>query len=219
MKKLIAITAVLAMLMGVGASAHAACTQALATSAKGNWLGGLIQGDDSFKIAFYTNSATYGAATEQYSATNEVTGTNYTAGGFVLGSITFGTSGSTYWVDWPDEVNNNISFDNPADCALIYSDTAANTSCTASDAPWPCCTGAGTGTCQDAILGVWTFTAVQPSNGTLTVTFPTADASNAIVSIAQAITHWLFPDAIAAALPRDAEVALTGFDMKGFFAE
>lgn len=37
-------------------------------------------GGDTFKIALYTSNANIDANTTSYTATNEVTGTNYTAG-------------------------------------------------------------------------------------------------------------------------------------------
>ena len=39
---------------------------------------------DTFKIALYTNSATLNASTTAYATTNEVSGTNYSAGGQAL---------------------------------------------------------------------------------------------------------------------------------------
>jgi hypothetical protein len=181
----------------LSSAAQAACTQAISTSAKGNWLSGLFQKGDTYKIAFYQTAATWDATTAQYSATNEITGTNYSAGGYALDSLAYGTSGTTYWMDFADEVQNSVTFDQASTCAVIYDDTAANTSCTGAGAPWPCCSGAGAGTCQDAVLGVFTFTSVQPSAGTLTVTFPTADASNAIIRIARGALDWIFPEAWA----------------------
>ena len=171
-------------LLFAGAHVDAACTQAISTSAKGNWLGGLFLKADTYKIAFYADAATYSASTAQYSATNEVSGTGYSAGGYTLDSLAYGTSGTTYWMDFADEVSATTTFDAASTCAVIYDDTAADTGCTASGAPWPCCSGSGAGTCANAVLGVFTFTSVQPSAGTLTVTFPTADASNAIIRIA-----------------------------------
>lgn len=43
---------------------------------------------DTFKIALYTSAVTLSKATTAYSATNEVSGTGYTAGGGSLVSIT-----------------------------------------------------------------------------------------------------------------------------------
>jgi hypothetical protein len=39
---------------------------------------------DTFKLALYTSSATINANTTEYTATNEVVGTNYVAGGEAL---------------------------------------------------------------------------------------------------------------------------------------
>ena len=184
MKRLIAALGIAVMLV-VPVIANAACSQAISTSAKGNWLSGAFDADDTYKIAFYTDSATYDATTAEYAATNEVTGTGYSAGGFSLDTpIAYGTSTTVYWMDWPDEVNATITFDAASTCAVIYNDTVADTDCSANQTPYACCTGASAGTCDDPVLGVWTFTSVQPSAGTLTVTFPTADASNAILRIA-----------------------------------
>ena len=45
---------------------------------------------DTFKVAMFTNSASIDADTAQYTTSNEVSGTNYTAGGAVLSSVTIG---------------------------------------------------------------------------------------------------------------------------------
>lgn len=215
MKKLAAVLAALCLCLAP-LSADAACTQGISTSAKGNWLSGLFLKADTYKIAFYADAATYSASTAQYSATNEVSGTGYSAGGYALDSLAYGTSSTTYWMDFADEVAATVTFSAASTCAVIYDDTAANTSCSASGTPWPCCSGSGAGTCADAVLGVFTFTSVQPSAGTLTVTFPAADASNAIIRIAEGIYDWLAPnDAFAVEVPyrHDATVALTGVEL------
>lgn len=184
MKRLSIIAVVLmAVILFVG-MAEAACTQAISTQAKGNWLSGLYQKGDTYKAAFYTSTAAWDATTNTYSASNEITGTGYSAGGYTLDSLAFGTSSTTYWLDFADEVNGSVTFDNPSTCLLIYDATDHSGDCTASGEPDPCCTGTGTG-CETAVLGVFTFTSVQPSAGTLTITFPTADASNAIIRIAR----------------------------------
>ena len=59
---------------------------------------------DTFEIALYTSSATLGAATTAYSATNEITndaGSAYSAGGNTLTSVTPTTSGTTAFCDFP----------------------------------------------------------------------------------------------------------------------
>ena len=49
---------------------------------------------DSFKLALYTSSATLGAGTTAYVTTGQSSGTNYTAGGSALTSVTPTTSGT-----------------------------------------------------------------------------------------------------------------------------
>ena len=68
-----------------------AITQAMCTSFKQELLQGLHDfdnpGGSTFKIALYTSTATLGAATTAYAATNEVSGTNYTASQLILARI------------------------------------------------------------------------------------------------------------------------------------
>jgi len=117
---------------------------------------------DTFKLALYTNSASFTAATTAYTVTNEVgnSGT-YAAGGGTLTNITPTTSGTTAFTDFDD-----LSFTSAtitARGALIYNDTAAG----------------------DPAVVVLDFGSDKTSTaGTFTIQFPTADASNAIIRIA-----------------------------------
>jgi hypothetical protein len=80
---------------------------------------------DTLKIALYTASADLNEATTAYSATNEVTGTGYVAGGVVLTGVTISSSGYTAYVDFADVVfNASVT----ARCALIYNATQGNKS-------------------------------------------------------------------------------------------
>ena len=76
-----------------------AITSAICTSFKQELLVGThnftASSGNTFKLALYTSSATLGAGTTAYSATNEVSGTNYTAGGNALTNVTPTTSGTT----------------------------------------------------------------------------------------------------------------------------
>ncbi len=77
-----------------------AISTAFCTSFKQGLMQGLHDfdnpGGNTFKIALYTSSATLGASTTAYSATNEVaTGGNYSAGGNTLVSVTPTTSGTS----------------------------------------------------------------------------------------------------------------------------
>ena len=146
-----------------------AITQAMCTSFKQ----GLLQGQHdftastghTFKLALYTSSATLDATTTDYSATNEVSGTGYTAGGGTLTNVTPTTSGTTAFTDFADLTFSSATI--TANGALIYNTT----------------TGGGSGTTDSVVVlafgGDKTSTA-----GDFTIQFPTADASNAIIRIA-----------------------------------
>ena len=125
-------------------------------------------GGDTFKIALYTSSATLGAATTDYSISNEITndaGSAYVAGGATLTNAGVSLSSTTAFTDFDDVSYSSASF--TANGALIYNTT----------------TDGGTGTteavCVIAFGGDKTAT-----NGTFTIQFPTADASNAILRLA-----------------------------------
>jgi hypothetical protein len=143
-----------------------AITTAMCSSFKRDLLKGYHGMDsDTFKMALFTSSATLGASTTDYSATNEVSGTGYTAGGQALdnGSVTL--SGTTAYVDFDDETWSTATI--TANGALIY-----NTQ-----------TNGGSGT-TDAVA-VLAFGGDKTStNGDFVVQFPTADASNAVIRIA-----------------------------------
>lgn len=132
----------------------------------------LLQGDHdfgtsghTFKLAMYTNSASFTAATTDYTTTNEITGTGYTAGGGTLTNVAPSTSGTTAFTDFADLTFSTATV--TARGAIIYNTT----------------TGGGTGTTDSVVVldfgGDKTSTA-----GDFTIQFPTADASNAIIRIA-----------------------------------
>ena len=60
----------------------------------------LNSGGSTFRLALYTNSATFTAATTAYTSTNEVSGTNYTAKGNSLTRVDPTTSGTTALTDF-----------------------------------------------------------------------------------------------------------------------
>lgn len=117
---------------------------------------------NQFKLALYTNSASFTAATTAYTSSNEVTGTNYTAKGNFLTSVTPTTSGTTALTDFADEVFSNVTISSVRG-ALIYNEAATG----------------------DPSVCVLDFGADKgASAGDFTIVFPTADASNAIIRIA-----------------------------------
>jgi hypothetical protein len=114
---------------------------------------------DTFKLALYNNSASFTAATTDYTATNEISGTGYSAGGGTLTSVTPVTSGTTAFADFADLVFSSATI--TARGALIYNTTA----------------GSGSGTTDT--VAVLDFGADKTSTaGDFTIVFPTADASN-----------------------------------------
>jgi hypothetical protein len=108
-----------------------AITTAMCNSFKQELLGGVHDLDtDSLKVALIKPSptGTYGAATTNYSnitgASDEATGTNYTAGGQILDSATITLSGNTVFVDFADEVFSNLTIS--VDGAIIYNSSQGN---------------------------------------------------------------------------------------------
>jgi hypothetical protein len=80
---------------------------------------------DTLKIALYTAAVDLNESTTVYSATNEVTGTGYVAGGVALTGVTISSSGYTAYVDFADVV---FGASVTARCALIYNVTQGNKS-------------------------------------------------------------------------------------------
>tara|TARA_R110000796_G_scaffold6645_1_gene23312 strand:- start:148 stop:579 length:432 start_codon:yes stop_codon:yes gene_type:complete len=142
-----------------------AISQAMCTSFKIALLDGEMDFSSNtvqtFKIALYTSSASLGATTTAYASTNEVSGTNYTAGGNTLSiSATPAASGTTAFLDFADTTWSNATI--TARGALIYKSGGSNPA-----------------------VAVLDFGTDKTSTaGDFTVQFPAADASNAIVRIA-----------------------------------
>jgi hypothetical protein len=117
---------------------------------------------DSFKLALYTNSASFTAATTAYTSSNEVGASgSYSAGGGALTNVTPTTSGTTAFTDFSDLTFTSATI--TARGALIYNDTATG----------------------DPSVVVLDFGSDKTSTaGDFQIVFPTADASNAIIRIA-----------------------------------
>jgi len=112
---------------------------------------------DTLKIALYTNSATLNETTTAYSATNEITGTGYTAGGVTITGVTVNSSGYTAYVSFNNPSWTSASFTTRA--ALIYNSSKANRSI--------------------AVLDFGSDKTV--SNNTFLITLPTNNASDALI--------------------------------------
>ena len=137
----------------------------MCTSFKGELLEALHNfknsGGNTFKLALYTNSASFTAGTTAYTATNEISGTGYTAAGNTLTRVDPSTSGTTALTDFADSAWTSSTI--TARGALLYNDTASGD---------PSCIILDFGADKSS------------SSGTFTVQFPAADASNAIIRIA-----------------------------------
>lgn len=126
-----------------------------------------LSSGDTFKIALYTNSASFTAATTAYTTSNEVSGTGYTAGGGALTNVDPTSSGTTALTDFQDETFSSATI--TARGALIYNTTPNITSLSVTNPS----------------VVVLDFGADKTSTaGDFTIVFPTADASNAIIRIA-----------------------------------
>ncbi len=119
---------------------------------------------DTFKAALYLASASLGAATTAYSATGEVTGTNYTAGGVAVTTATAPNSSGTtaFFTPSASIVYTNVTLSTAFDAVLIYNDTAAG---------------------KNAV-SVHTFGSQTITAGTFTLTQPVNDSSTALIRIA-----------------------------------
>lgn len=143
-----------------------AISQAMVTSFKVGVLNGTFNFGSGtsqvFKIALYTSAATLGAGTTAYSASDEVSGPGYTAGGNTLTISQVPTSsGTTAFLDFADTTWTSSTI--TARGALIY---LAN------------------GTTNPAVAVLDFGSDKTSTSGDFTVQFPTADATNAIVRIA-----------------------------------
>lgn len=144
-----------------------AITTAMCTSFKEELLGGIHDLDtDDIKVALIKVSpaGTYNAATTNYSDvtgnSDEASGTNYSAGGQSLDTPAITSSGTTAFVDFADETFANVTLS--ATGCIIYNASKSNR----------------------AICVIDFGGTVSATAGDLTLEFPAADASNAIVRIA-----------------------------------
>ena len=142
-----------------------AITQGLCTSFKVDLLTGTQNftagSGNTYKMALYTSSATLGASTTAYSATFETSGTGYTAGGNTLTvSVSPTSSGTTAYLSFADTTWSSATF--TCRGALIYNATNSNKAVAVFDFG-----------SDKSVVG-----------GSFTVSFPTADSTNAVIRIA-----------------------------------
>lgn len=141
-----------------------AISTAMQTSFKKELLEGVHNfknsGGDTIKVALFTSSASLDASTTAYGTTNEVSGTGYSAGGNTLTRVDPATSGTTAFTDFADTSWSTATI--TARGCQHYNSTDGDKSIITND------------------FG----SDKSSSGGTFTLTYPTADASNAIIRIA-----------------------------------
>jgi len=120
-------------------------------------------GADSLKAALYLASASLGAGTTAYSATGEVSGAGYSAGGVAVTNATAPTSSGTtaYWTPSASFTYTTVTLATSFDCVLVYNSTQSNKA-----------------------ISVHTFGAQTITAGTFSLSMPTNDSTNALIRIA-----------------------------------
>jgi len=113
---------------------------------------------DTIKLALYTDSADLSETTTVYSATNETSGTGYSAGGVTLTGVTIGSSDGVAYVSFDNAVWNPAAFS--AAGGLIYNASKSNKS-----------------------IAVLSFGAVKTATNTFTVQMPPNTSSSALLRI------------------------------------
>ena len=124
---------------------------------------------DTFKAALYTTTASpaINAATTAYSATGEVSGANYTAGGIAVTNATAptatnssSTAGVAYWTPSANLVYTTVTLTTAFDTVLIYNSTQNNTA-----------------------VSVHTFGSQTVTAGTFTLTMPSNTTTTALLRL------------------------------------
>lgn len=148
-------------------------TQAICTSFKVELLNGIHAlgttvvragtTKDTLKAALFLASATINAATTAYSATGEVSGTNYTAGGVTVTNANAPASTGTtaYWTPSASLSWTTVTLGTAFDCVLLYNSTQS-----------------------DKAIAAFTFGSQTVTAGNFTITMPTNDSSTGLIRLA-----------------------------------
>ena len=122
---------------------------------------------DTFKGALYLASATLNASTTAYSATGEVSGTGYSAGGVTVTNATAPiatnssiTAGVAYWTPSASLTYTTVTLTTAFDCVLIYNSSQSNKA-----------------------VSVHTFGSQTVTAGTFTLTMPTNATTTALLRL------------------------------------
>ena len=148
-------------------------SQAICTQFKADMMNGLhafgasvVRGTttkDAYKAALYLATATRGAGDTVYSATGEVSGTNYTAGGVAVTTGTApATSGTTaFFTPSANVTYTNVTLATAFDAVLFYNDTSAT----------------------KLAVSVHTFGSQTVTAGNFTLTMPVNDATTGLIRL------------------------------------
>jgi hypothetical protein len=122
---------------------------------------------DTFKAALYYTTATVNAATTAYSATGEVSGTGYTAGGTTVTNATAPastntstTAGTGYWTPSASFTWTTVTISTAFDTVLLYNSTQSNKA-----------------------VSVHTFGSQTITAGNITITMPANAAGTALLRL------------------------------------
>jgi hypothetical protein len=123
---------------------------------------------DPFKGALYLTTATINASTTAYSATGEVSGTGYTAGGVSVTNANVpvatnssSTAGVAYWTPSASITYSSVTLATAFDTLLMYNSTQSNKS-----------------------VAVYTFGSQTVTAGTFTLTMPSNTTTTALLRLA-----------------------------------
>jgi hypothetical protein len=123
---------------------------------------------DTLKAALYLTTATVNAATTAYSASNEVSGTGYSAGGVTVTNATApnstntsATAGVAFFTPSASITYTTVTLSTAFDAVLIYNSTQSNKA-----------------------ISVHTFGSQTITAGTFTLTMPANGASTALIRLA-----------------------------------
>ena len=123
---------------------------------------------DTFKGALYLTTATINAATTAYTATGEVSGTGYSAGGVAITNATppsstnsSSTAGVGYWTPSASITYTTVTLTTAFDTLLVYNSTQSNKA-----------------------VSVHTFGSQTITAGTFTLTMPANTTSTALLRLA-----------------------------------
>jgi len=123
---------------------------------------------DTFKAALYLTSATINAASTAYTATGEVTGTGYTAGGVTVTNATApsstnssATAGVGYWTPSASIIYTTVTLSTAFDAMMLYNSTQSNKS-----------------------VAVFTFGSQTITAGNFTLTMPSNTTTTALLRLA-----------------------------------